>query len=358
MSVIKRDNYEQFFIDYLDGVLTPSEKNQLMAFLIANPDLKEELEELKNTQIRPDNNSFNKKSALKRTPVISLNQDTNFDELCIARIEGDLNISSINEFDSLIEENADFKTQFSLFEKTILHPEPAIVFQKKSQLKKSVFIRSLKTVYFQYLSVAASIALLFALTFLMPKSFQKDQKNNYELVSSNHDNKELTNIKTIASSATQKEKPIVQHTKKVFVAEVEHQINSNVPSENFDSEKLEILHPLKSRSILLAHNETIVPEIKISDPLQSSNDYLLADAEIKPRSIKEILVHSFNKNILKKESDLDKIQSWDFAQLAITGVNKVTGSNMSLNKKYDSNGTLEELEFNSKLIAFSTPVKK
>jgi hypothetical protein len=31
---------------------------------------------------------------------------------------------------------------------------------------------------------------------------------------------------------------------------------------------------------------------------------------------------------------------------------------MSLNKKYDASGNVTDLEFNSKLIAFSTPVKK
>ena len=40
---ITRENYELFFVDYLDNKLSDSNILELMAFLAQNPDLEEEL---------------------------------------------------------------------------------------------------------------------------------------------------------------------------------------------------------------------------------------------------------------------------------------------------------------------------
>jgi hypothetical protein len=39
---ISRQNYEQYFVDYLDGKLNDEQVGVLMSFLEFNPDLKEE----------------------------------------------------------------------------------------------------------------------------------------------------------------------------------------------------------------------------------------------------------------------------------------------------------------------------
>ena len=49
---IGRDNYESYFMDYLDGKLDTVQVEVLMSFLEFNPDLKQELEGLEN--VSPD----------------------------------------------------------------------------------------------------------------------------------------------------------------------------------------------------------------------------------------------------------------------------------------------------------------
>ena len=44
MGKIGRHNYEAFFLDYLEGTLSDEERIKVQDFLIANPDLKEELD--------------------------------------------------------------------------------------------------------------------------------------------------------------------------------------------------------------------------------------------------------------------------------------------------------------------------
>ena len=43
MNKINRNNYESYFLDFLEGNITPEDSEQLKFFLEANEDLKEEL---------------------------------------------------------------------------------------------------------------------------------------------------------------------------------------------------------------------------------------------------------------------------------------------------------------------------
>ena len=61
---INRDNYEAFFMDYLDGNLDESVVNDFIEFLQKNPDLKEELTSFESVSLRPENIVFNQKNKL------------------------------------------------------------------------------------------------------------------------------------------------------------------------------------------------------------------------------------------------------------------------------------------------------
>jgi hypothetical protein len=77
----------------------------------------------------------------------------------------------------------------------------------------------------------------------------------------------------------------------------------------------------------------------------------------KENSIKSYLATSFNKRILNKENK-SKVELFDIAQAGLEKLNKLTGSKMSLERVYDENGYKDRTEFNSRLLAFSTPIKK
>ena len=48
---INRNNYEKWFVDYLDGILDENSEQELHFFLKANPDLAEELESVGNVSL-------------------------------------------------------------------------------------------------------------------------------------------------------------------------------------------------------------------------------------------------------------------------------------------------------------------
>ena len=88
---ITRENYEVFFIDYLDGTLGPSGKAALNDFLDNNPDLRNELDEFEGLLLDPDETEYSWKKELKKeTSEGSSVNAKNFDRYCIAKVEGDL----------------------------------------------------------------------------------------------------------------------------------------------------------------------------------------------------------------------------------------------------------------------------
>ncbi|MDX9694293.1 MAG: hypothetical protein RBT49_00725 [Bacteroidales bacterium] len=355
MIAIKRNNYEQFFLDYLDGTLSKSEVNQLMSFLNSNPDLKKELDDLDFKKLMPDNSKFTKKSTLKKESILEESKNNNFNEICIASIEGDLNQFQSIEFDNLIHENPQLKKHLLLFEKTKLIPDIAISYNKKSLLRKYLVVPKQKFGY-QYFSIAASVILLIALSFFVPKSIHENQnfnivksplnKGNEVLVSKGKNFTSSTKTLNIQTPYTYPEK---------FLSE---KMNNNITIiiDDKDPENRESVQPLFMRPINLETKKFNNNLLAVSTNQLKQQHSQIKDAQ-NYKSIKDVLIHAINKNVFKKDNELSKINTYDFANIAITGMNRLAGTKMSLNKKYDSSGNLAELEFNSRLIAFSTPVK-
>ena len=63
---ITRNNYESYFIDYLDGNLSPVKLRELNAFLLLNPDLAEQLEELPTNRLKVPEINYPNKSLLRK----------------------------------------------------------------------------------------------------------------------------------------------------------------------------------------------------------------------------------------------------------------------------------------------------
>lgn len=91
---ISRDNYEVYFLDYIEGKLRAEMHEELQLFLQHNPDLAAELEEIQlfqeqnNFSIGKEELSFDDKNSLKKTE--STAQEDLIDELLAKELEGDL----------------------------------------------------------------------------------------------------------------------------------------------------------------------------------------------------------------------------------------------------------------------------
>ncbi|MEE4197713.1 MAG: hypothetical protein V2I54_08720 [Bacteroidales bacterium] len=359
---INRNNYEVFFMDYLDGNLSPSEEEQLWIFLRQNPDLKLELESFENVPLPDSFAPFPSKSALQRTSLSGSHQDSNFDDLCIGYLEGDLNPGEKAAFEEFLEVQPQRKREFQRYLQVRLKADQSVTFPHKQRLKKTGFVLGLKTV-FPYLAAAASLVLIIALYLLVPGSQESRNKN------------QITHFERNPLQIEPVEKEIeIQEPAKEFKNQPMAQMQKDpVPKEKkkpasdpADRVMLKDLHPLTAMQALpvepfdqkqlaysLAKTHTSSPD-KIMDGNSSFNR-----SEDDYQKITSYIAESVQEKIWKNtDEEQQEFELFDIARWAVGGINRLTGSNMTLEKKYNQQGVAEKINFNSKLIAFSAPLKE
>jgi hypothetical protein len=171
---INRENYEAYFLDYLENNLSPELVAELMVFLEDNPDLKSELESFENIQLEPENSiRFDGKKTLmkkdlKRTENIS---GENYEEMMVARLEGDLTRDQNEEMNAFLAKNPALKLEYNLLKQTFL-TAPEIQFEDKESLKKKGIWVSYRKPIIYTLYAAASILLLIGLFFTFDRPDQ------------------------------------------------------------------------------------------------------------------------------------------------------------------------------------------
>lgn len=365
MVNINRNNYEEYFIDYLDGKLSRSDKQQVFLFLEQNPDLKEELKMFQYEALVPDEVAFDRKQVLKRKSILP--SDHHFDELCIASIEGDLTKKQQVDFNYYLEQNTEKQQEFAVYTKTKLKTNEAIVFSEKDKLKKNaskLFTRKVISI----ISAAASVVILVGLYFLLPDKaeYSNDQCISHQ-IKAEDDAEKTENVRQSATYANDESKNTIKSLKtinnrflsKVKVEEYTIVDVSRSQDNKGNPEDKSIMVPQKLQSIEIQYDyknekgipylvDVALPEIEITDkPVQKEYYYTL----------KTFLASTFNKRILNKEEQ-DQIDFFDIAQAGVNGINRLTGSNMKLERTYDQYGNPDKTEFNSRLIAFSAPISK
>ncbi|MGM0497904.1 MAG: hypothetical protein ACQESJ_08305, partial [Bacteroidota bacterium] len=183
MWKINRHNYEAFIIDYMEGNLSSSRKEEFLQFMAANPDLKEEFESWEEVKINPTQNiSFPEKNTLKKNNAI-FPDESPFEELCIAKLEGDLTKNETILFDQYIKEEQEKAKTYKLYTQTKLTPDNSVTYPEKEKLKikekKKYKLYNIN--YQQIIAFAASVTLLFGLLFSNSSDYTNynDRYSNY-----------------------------------------------------------------------------------------------------------------------------------------------------------------------------------
>ena len=135
---IDRSNYEIWLIDWLDGNLNDIQVEQLQLFLSVNPDLKEELSDLNALNLKPSQKSFQQKEQLIKS--VSALPLTQFEYLCLACLEKDLNADQQTELEEIITKDTEKQRSFELIQKMRLTPG-AYSYKHKKKLIKGLFKR-------------------------------------------------------------------------------------------------------------------------------------------------------------------------------------------------------------------------
>lgn len=156
-AIINIDNYEAFWVDYLDGKLKENDEERLFAFLESNPDISANLIDTDDFILPTPDVKYPAKSSLKA--------EFQIENLLIAKIENEINSEDDNFITEKIKTDKKVATAYSAYQKTILVPDTSIVFEGKRYLKKKEVIP-----LYKYSAIAAVFAFVFVVGYLLTRN--------------------------------------------------------------------------------------------------------------------------------------------------------------------------------------------
>lgn len=365
-----RENFELYVIDYLEGKLAVHDNELFLQFLEENPDINYEIEEIRKIQLEPINIKFNNKNNLKKNTSPS-KYNNEFENLCIAFLEGDLESTEKKKFESWLSENPDKLIEFELFRKSRLRPDINIIFNPKSKLKRLTLVQK-RIRLISAISAAAVIILVMIFT------VNKDFLSN-DLITE----KTGTNIKA---------QPDTEASRNENVANVnDHQYADNQLYKKELSTGLKEVDPRNKYVDSGLKNDSVTGDKYISqlDGLLNSGKEQI---EIQPVSSLFAKVENKNSpdlyNLKKPESEpamtfdsyqtlgqfagnkilkslmpgydsvtQTKITFWDLASNGFKELNQITDGGYALDMETDRSGKIKRISIETPLIGFSIPIK-
>ncbi len=381
---INRENYEVYFLDYLEGKLPPDLVDELLMFMDKNPDLKDEFEGLDTVALAPDQGIvFEDKNSLKKNGITSVGaiNGTNYEHFFIAKHEGDLSTDESLLVERFLQKNPSLKKDYDLFGKTKLQPDTSIAFDRKQSLKKFTIGAISRTALYRISSLAATLLILFGLYLLINQDKPSYKPENKLMAYRTA--KPAKPVK--ATKVIKKQKPqyprtksttfkitnITSHRGMLAKAETKPATETSVPEENSGRMMLASTQPMNSLA-----NQMFVLEKDFDDPDFEYRNYYtalyydilmaeqieyaqsLAAQEQRPNSPLEWAHLQIKKLLSNKDPEdqkySDKINLWDVADTGIKGFNKLIKKDFKVSRTtndegkttgYDINGVDYKLPF-------------
>lgn len=145
MNEINIENYEAWFLDYLEGRLSASQSEALEDFLGAHPELREELEGFEDIRLTPPDEELANRDNLRKS-----DQDAR-DLLFFKAAEGELNEADAADFDRLTAK-PEFRGEFARWKLAKLAPEQTAF--EKDGLYRLGLDRPVSDFNFEYYTIA------------------------------------------------------------------------------------------------------------------------------------------------------------------------------------------------------------
>ncbi len=155
--MISRENYEIWFINYLDGQLNPQEVEILGAFLNQNPALREELKEVRSFHLVPDEATFPGKELLLKDEAVEMGIGRG-DFLLVKQLEDAFSDPEASELAELMGADASLAKGVMIYPQLKLQPASVIFPRTRSLLRPKVVVAHR---WRRFAAAAAVLLLLF-----------------------------------------------------------------------------------------------------------------------------------------------------------------------------------------------------
>lgn len=245
---INRHNYEAFFLDHIEGRLSPEQELELMEFLSLNPDLAAELTDYESVYLDKEKIIFEGKPGIKKNE----NELTSVEQL-IALMEGDLTSREATELKKKIQSDSYLHAQSELLLKTKLVPDASIRFPDKNKLK-----RRGKVIYLWHYAAAAAAIIIIGLIFNLREI--GDKKTNQNIAQKHIIQKNSPGTPSITSATnnrtTEKHDVLAENKKQALKSPSQKKQVQKEKAEKI-SEPVALISPVKSEIVLPVREETL-----------------------------------------------------------------------------------------------------
>ncbi len=162
--MINRNNYEEFFLLYVDNELSADQRLQVEDFVALHPDLKEELDILVEMKLPSEDIYFDDKNSLLRfteEKPAGITEE-NIQYWMLMKTDNELNAADEKMLDEMVKKNPVYQQELSLLQKAKLDAGETIEFAHK----ESLYRHETRVVRFAWMrmAAAAAVVLLVALT--------------------------------------------------------------------------------------------------------------------------------------------------------------------------------------------------
>jgi len=344
--MIARDNYEPFFMDYLDGNLEESRIDEFLDFLDQNPDLKEELHLFEKIHLPDDHVVFTGKKNLYKSGV---KEKGAFEIKTIAFMEGDLRDEERKSFEAHFASDPKLQKDYDLFAKTRLMADTVIKYPYKQDLYK----KSRTAILLNWATRAAAVIILIWGIYSLiengnqitsPALNQEIASVKPQPVAPNKNIESIVNSRKTESSEilTGKAKAKSQTNHKITT--VSPKIKPTVNSNDFEKNLtvLEKINPLVAYFEIESFENQLAVSHSVN--IEPMND---------PRNV--MTLDEFLASRMKKVGGKGLFSANRIIRTGLNVASELSGNRIGYRVK---NGKIASLEFESKLMAFKIPLEK
>jgi len=339
---INANNYEAYFLDYIEGRLDELSITELKTFLSKNPQFNIENEQF--DYLLPEKIEFTNKSTLKKLEFQTCEVNhKNFEEFCIAWFEQLLSKEKAKELFVYLDSNPQYYKVFHLYEKIYLKA-PLIALDKKLLYRKKHAKVVYKSAAFWF-SIAAEIAILI----MVSSEFIRNKNSLVTNILTSKYKVDLPSSSKVISSPIAH--TVVKNNKFYSVNELKSNNLNNVNVMNtlikdtLKPERISFILPIELAAIKANNNDNI--SISLNKVYDSSNNQ------------QKINLFASIGNFTKRITNLDRVKNrngtlslFKVALIGINGINQITNSHMKLTEKTDTSGNVKVFSFESGLFEY------
>ncbi|MFI5148093.1 MAG: hypothetical protein ACHQRM_00050 [Bacteroidia bacterium] len=335
MERINRDNYEVWFLDYHEGVLSAEQVAELLLFLEQHPDLKEIFEEFEIIPITLNKEGDPDKESLKQALVDA----GNYEEYMIGSVEGMLDEEDTLELKKFLNKHPEYQRDMDLFNMTVFKPDLTDVCPFKEELKKREY-KIIPLRFNPWMAAAAALALLIGIWM-----FNRNETITVESVAIIDTTKQPD--KTINNnghqSAPVQERVAINRT------------NSNTSKHRIERVPEQVLHTttlstLEARTIetnLVAESTPDLKMKELPDVIHTPETAPVVKAfypDIKSLAREQLTTLTGTERPAKGR----RHAGWELCKIAVRGYNRISSRKIKIKEEYNNQGMLVSYALQSK----------